>query len=207
MAAQIYDLISCVMDEIGAVGKTSLNETQRYMFRGIDAVMNALNPALRNNGVFVVPEVLEMSREERNGKNGGVLIYSVVKVKYTFYAPDGSSVSAVVMGEGMDSGDKSMNKAMSAAFKYACFQVFCIPTEEMKDSETDSPEPIPKEDTKLTKAEQSVLTALIDPWGKDALSWVCGKFEVKSVADMTGKMYVQITKNLKELKDRYDKRV
>lgn len=170
MAAQIYDLISRVMDEIGAVGKTSRNETQRYMFRGIDAVMNALNPALRTNGVFVVPEVLEMSREERNGKNGGVLIYSVVKVKYTFYAPDGSSVFAVVMGEGMDSGDKSMNKAMSAAFKYACFQVFCIPTEEMKDSETDSPEPIPKEDTKLTKAEQSVLTALIDPWGKDALS-------------------------------------
>lgn len=207
MAAQIYDLISCVMDEIGAVGKTSKNEIQKYMFRGIDAVMNALNPALRSNGVFVVPEVLEMSREERNGKNGGVLIYSVVKVKYTFYAPDGSSVFAVVMGEGMDSGDKSMNKAMSAAFKYACFQVFCIPTEEMKDSEDDSPEPIPRGDTKLTKAEQGVITALIEPWGKDAVSWVCGKFEVASVADMTGKMYIQIAKNLKELKERYDKRV
>ncbi|MFS0844210.1 MAG: ERF family protein [Roseburia hominis] len=30
----------------------------------------------------------------------------------------------------MDSGDKATNKAMSVAFKYACFQVFCIPTEE-----------------------------------------------------------------------------
>ena len=41
----------------------------------------------------------------------------------------------------MDSGDKATNKAMSIAFKYACFQVFCIPTEEMKDPDSDTPDP------------------------------------------------------------------
>ena len=66
-------------------------------------------------------------------QKGGTLIYSICRIKYTFYAEDGSNVSAVVIGEGMDSGDKATNKAMSIAFKYACFQVFCIPTEEMKD--------------------------------------------------------------------------
>ena len=60
-------------------------------------------------------------------------------MKYTFYAEDGSSVSAVVQGEGMDSADKSSNKAMSVAFKYACFQVLCIPTEEMKDPDAETP--------------------------------------------------------------------
>ena len=37
--------------------------------------------------------------------------------------------------------DKSTNKAMAVAFKYACFQVFCIPTEEMKDPDAETPEP------------------------------------------------------------------
>ena len=39
----------------------------------------------------------------------------------------------------MDSGDKASNKALSIAFKYACFQVFCIPTEEMKDPDAETP--------------------------------------------------------------------
>jgi hypothetical protein len=140
----IYESMAAVMEDCGTVAKSSTNEKQRYKYRGIDAVMNALNPALRKHKVFVVPEVQDQEREKRTTQNGGVLIYSTVKVKYTFYAEDGTSVTAVVIGEGMDSGDKSTNKAMSAAFKYACFQAFCIPTEEMRDSEEDSPEPAPR---------------------------------------------------------------
>lgn len=150
----IYEAISRVMEDCGSVGKTSKNTQQGYKYRGIDAVMNALNPALRKNKVFVVPEVLEQSREERTTNKGGLLIYSITKVKYTFYAEDGSSVTATVIGEGMDSGDKSMNKAMSAAFKYALFQTFCIPTEEMIDSEVDSPEPTPKTSQRRSQPPQ-----------------------------------------------------
>lgn len=65
---------------------------------------------------------------------------SICKIKYTFFAEDGSSVYAIVIGEGMDTGDKATNKAMSIAFKYACFQVFCIPTEEMQDPDAERPE-------------------------------------------------------------------
>ncbi len=140
----IFESISAVMKDCGYIAKSEKNPQQGYKFRGIDAVMNALNPALIKNKVFVVPEVLEQTREERHTAKGGLLIYSIVKVKYTFFAEDGSSVQACVVGEGMDSGDKATNKAMSAAFKYACFQTFCIPTEEMRDSEEDSPEPVPR---------------------------------------------------------------
>ena len=154
----IYESMAAVMEDCGIVGKDSKNQQQGYKYRGIDAVMNALNPALRKNRVFVVPEVIEQSREERTTNKGGLLIYSITKVKYTFYAEDGSSVTATVIGEGMDSGDKSMNKAMSAAFKYACFQAFCIPTEEMKDSEEDSPEPAPKAAQKRPQAAQTKRT-------------------------------------------------
>lgn len=139
---KIYEAIIGVMKDVGVVGKNNTNQIQKYKFRGIDDVMNALNPAMIKNHVFVTPTIIEEHREERQTGKGGLLIYSVVKVKYTFYTDDGSSVEATVIGEAMDSGDKSMNKAMSAGFKYACFQVFCIPTEEMHDSEEDSPEPV-----------------------------------------------------------------
>lgn len=140
MDGKIYKQIVKVMEDVGAIGKTDKNEYDKYMFRGIDAVMNALHPAMVKNGIFVIPEVLEHQREERAGKNGTNMMYSLLKVKYTFMADDGSSVEAVVMGEAMDRSDKSTNKAMSAAFKYACFQTFCIPTDEMKDADAESPE-------------------------------------------------------------------
>lgn len=141
MEGQIYKAIIGVMQDIGAVGKNSKNVQQNFMFRGIDAVMNALNPALIKNKVFAVPEMLEQQREERTTKNGANLIYSICKMQYTFYTEDGSNVQAIVTGEGMDSGDKATNKAMAIAYKYACFQVFCIPTEELRDTDSHMEDP------------------------------------------------------------------
>lgn len=151
---KIYQAISDVMADIGAIGKNQKNLQQGFMFRGIDAVMNAINPALIKHKVFVVPEILEQSREERTTAKGALLIYSICKVKYTFYAEDGSSIIAVVVGEGMDSGDKATNKAMSIAFKYACFQVLCIPTEEMKDPDEECHGPEPKDKKPSKPAEK-----------------------------------------------------
>ena len=140
----VFALIGEAMRQIGAVGKDSVNQTQGFKYRGIDAVMNALNPVMAKLGLFIVPEVLEQTREERESvkEYGGkvtktLLKYSILKIKYTVYAPDGSNVSAVVIGEGMDSGDKASNKAMAVGLKYAAFQMFMIPTEEMAQDDPD----------------------------------------------------------------------
>ena len=121
MGEKIYQSIIAVMEDVGAIGKDKKNQTQGFMYRGIDDVMNALNPAFIKNKIFTVPQVLEQHREERTTAKGGLLIYSICKVKYTFYAEDGSSVEVVTIGEGMDSGDKATNKAMAIALKYALF--------------------------------------------------------------------------------------
>lgn len=134
----IYEAISGVISECKSIPKEKKNAQQNFKYRGVDDVMNALQPLLAKYHVFVVPEVLEQCREERESSRGGNLLYSILKVRYTFYAEDGTNVSAIVVGEGMDCADKSSNKAMSAAFKYACFQVFCIPTEDMRDPDADS---------------------------------------------------------------------
>lgn len=136
----IYKKIIDVMKECPAIEKTKRNAQQGFNYRGIDDVQNALAEILPKHGVFYVPEVIESTREERQTGRGGNLIYTVLKVRYTFYAEDGSSVSAIVQSEGMDSGDKASNKAMSAACKYALFQVLNIPTEAQTDPDAESPE-------------------------------------------------------------------
>lgn len=137
----IYEAIGSIMKKGVAIGKDKYNQQQKFSYRGIDDVMNVFQPLMSEAGIFMVPEVLDAKREERQGRSGGNLIYSIMKVRYTFYAEDGSSVSATVIGEGMDSGDKASNKAMAVAMKYAMFQTFCIPTEEMPDPDAETPEP------------------------------------------------------------------
>ena len=156
--AQIHELIGKAMADVGAIGKDSFNSQQKFKYRGIDAVMNALNPVMQKHGLFVTPEVINQVREERQTNNGGRLLYSILTMKYTMYAPDGSSVSATVIGEGMDSGDKASNKAMSVAFKYAMFQLFCIPTEEMIDPDSETP-PESKPEQKQQAHEPAKVTA------------------------------------------------
>lgn len=189
----IYEAINRTMEDVGAIGKTSKNQQQGFMFRGIDAVMNSLNPAMIKNGIFVVPQVLEQTREERQTAKGGNLIYSVCRIKYTFYAQDGSSVEAVVVGEGMDSGDKATNKAMSIAFKYACFQVFCIPTEEMKDPDEESHEVKPKEakETEKKYIDETKQKALVEKCKNSNISVVTllDKCKLKSLAQISEKQF------------------
>lgn len=158
---KIYEAISNVMEDIGAVGKNDVNTTQGFNYRGIDAVMNALNPAMVKHKVFCVPEILEQSREERKSHKGNLLIYSICKIRYRFYTTDGSYVEAVMIGEGMDSGDKATNKAMAIAFKYACFQVFCIPTEEMKDPDSESHE-VQEKDKNLVNPSELISAEMVN---------------------------------------------
>lgn len=137
----IYAGIQMIMDEIGAIGKNKRNQQQGFNFRGIDDVMNVLHPLMAKAKIFIVPTVEEISREERQTARGGTLIYTIAKVVFRFISTvDGSEIVATVYGEAMDSGDKGLNKAMSIAMKYACFQVFCIPTEEMVDPDKETHE-------------------------------------------------------------------
>lgn len=129
------------MQDINAISKGRKNDQQHFMFRGIDDVMNELHPTLAKCGVFVLPNVLEETRTTGKTKNGGDMFYTRLKINFGFYAEDGSHIDAVVIGEAMDTADKASNKALSIGLKYAMLQVFCIPTEDEKDPDAESPQP------------------------------------------------------------------
>ena len=136
----ITKILMAIQREIGAIGKTDVNVQQHFNFRSIDAVYNDLHGLFAKYGVVWIPEVLSEEREERTSKSGGVLITRILRIQYTMLSEDGSYVTTIVRGEGMDSGDKAGNKAMSIAHKYAILQIFTIPTEEQKDPDFDFPE-------------------------------------------------------------------
>jgi len=142
--SKIHELIPVIMGEVGAIAKGRKNAQQGYAFRGIDDAYAAFQPLFAKHGVFVMPTVLKCTREERQTKSGGALIYTCLEVKHVFYAADGTSLECLTIGEAMDSGDKSSNKAMSAAMKYALLEVFCVPTEEDNDTENHSHTPAPR---------------------------------------------------------------
>lgn len=143
----IYAKLLSVAHDVGAVGKDGRNDNQNYNYRRLEDVINAVHRAFTANGVMITSEVIDHRREEKSSKTGGILNYSILTMRFTFYAKeDGSSVQSITVGEGMDSGDKASNKAMSAALKYALGQTLMIPFEvidsELESHETESDEKI-----------------------------------------------------------------
>jgi len=144
----VFKMISEVMAILAkdGISKDRKNTQQGYNFRGIDDVYNALAPAMSSVGLVVLPRVLSREVVERAGKSGGALFYTTVECEFDFVSSqDGSMHTVKTYGEAMDSGDKSTNKAMSAAYKYACMQAFCIPTEGDNDADATTHEVKPKE--------------------------------------------------------------
>ena len=142
---KVYQAINAVQADLARTGiaKDRRNQQQGYQFRGIDDVYAALAPLLAKHGLCILPRVLARTCTERNTARGGALFYTTVEAEFDFVcAEDGSKHTVKTFGEAMDSGDKSTNKAMSAAYKYACLQAFSILTEGDNDADATSHEPV-----------------------------------------------------------------
>lgn len=126
----VTQALAAVMAEVRAVGKNQKHDAPnaKFMFRGVDAVVDAVGPALRTHGVIVVPQLLDVARRDVSTSQGKGSRETCVTVKYVFTGPDGSTLEAIVPGEAMDSGDKGTAKAMSVAFRIALLQALCLPT-------------------------------------------------------------------------------
>lgn len=126
----IVTALAAVMEEVRSVRKGDRNSQQGYLFRGIDAVVNAAGPALRRQGVVVVPLVEEVGYRDVQTSTGKPSRECTVKVRYRFYGPTGDFIDCITPGESLDFGDKGAPKAMSVAFRIALLQALCLPTDD-----------------------------------------------------------------------------
>ena len=126
----VVEALSRVMRDVQSISKDSRNTQQNFNFRGVDAVVNAVGPVLREHGVVVVPVEANFEDERYNTKSGTAMRGVTVTIRFRFYGPKGDYIDACAMGEASDAGDKSIPKAHSVAYRTLLLQALCIPTDE-----------------------------------------------------------------------------
>lgn len=169
---KVYQAINRVQASLAksGIGKDRKNVQQGYAFRGIDDVYNVLSPLLAENGLCILPRMIARTCEERQTAKGGTLFYVTVEAEFDMVcAEDGSKHTVRTFGEAMDSGDKATNKAMSAAYKYAAFQAFAIPTEGDNDADAHTHEAVrpkmqhrPVDGAVVSQERMTVIAAVAD---------------------------------------------
>ena len=134
----IFQALNAVMRDVQAVRKGERNTHGGFNFRGIDAVTNAVGPALREHGVIVTPNVLDAQYDVVHvGQKQTVMSRVVLRIEWTWWGPEGDHITCVTQGEAFDSGDKATAKAHSVAFRTAMLQTLALPTDE-KDPDVDT---------------------------------------------------------------------
>ena len=195
---KVYQAINKVQQQLSVVGiskdRTNLQGAS-YKFRGIDDVYNTLSPMLANNGLCILPRVLKRECVERRSNADKALFYVTVEVEFDLVSSeDGTKHTIKTFGEAMDSGDKATNKAMSAAYKYACFQAFAIPTEGDNDSDSQTHEVKVNAAVSLEEFERQHLQNLRNAAmeGKDALRDAYAKIPKSDIKDAFYKKHGEI---------------
>ena len=153
----IIEALNAVMADVQAVGKNDRNKHANYNFRGIDAVVNAVGPALRKHGVVVVPNVDAVEYADVQTSTGKPANACRVRVTYTFHAGE-SHINSSVVAEAWDHGDKAAPKAMSVAFRTALLQALALPTDE-PDPDSHTYERAAPEPVDLAPLEAAIINA------------------------------------------------
>jgi len=202
---KVYAAINRVQAALAKEGisKDRQNQQQHYSFRGIDDVYNSISALLAENMLVILPRYLKREMIERKSNSGGALFNVVVEGNFQFVsAEDGSSHSVTTFGEAMDSADKATNKAMSAAYKYACLQAFCIPTEGDNDADATThnvepksngngkpptnPTPQTPQKFQQTEAHKKLWDTLFDFYGKNEEATQTALFNLTTYTSKSG---------------------
>jgi hypothetical protein len=136
----IHEAINEVYNRVGYVqkkGKISMGKSGSYTVATEAEFIAAIRPELSDIGIYQHPlnvAVVSNERIESDKIWDGVVTKTyqhrvVIHSIYRFtHVSSGTFVDVESFGEGMDTGDKSFNKAMTGANKYAIRQLFMIET-------------------------------------------------------------------------------
>jgi hypothetical protein len=131
MTVTAAESIALTLQKVKAVGKNERNQQQNFNYRGIDAVVNAVNPVLAEVGGFIVGEALSTEYESFVSAKGTAGTVARLTVRYKWYGTDGGEpVSGVVSSEANDYADKATAKAWSVALRTFLLQTLMLPTDD-----------------------------------------------------------------------------
>lgn len=150
------------------IQKNQENTYDRYKFRGIDDVLNALAPILAKHGVLIIPSMTECELRAVATAKGGTMTHAKAWVDYTIYDAEGDSITHRFCGEAIDRGDKAINKAATAAYKYFLFEALCIPVQGTPDADSESHEA----SGPITQEQAQEIAARLESTGSDVTKFL-----------------------------------
>jgi hypothetical protein len=126
----VYRAISAISASFSRAGiaKAHTNLIDQYQYRSIDDLLNRLAPLLARHRLCILPRVLARECEPVAGERDELLTSVRLQVAFDLVSSrDGSWHTVQSWGEALDASDKGTAKAMSAAYKCAMLEVFCVP--------------------------------------------------------------------------------
>ncbi len=194
----LYQKILNVMKEINAVAKDKVNNFHNYAYTSEAAILKAVREPMIKNGLIAIP-LIEEERVERVDKN------TIVTIKYCLKVIDtdtGEYENVVVIGQGIDTGDKAFYKAITGCNKYALMKLFQIPSiddpeaEEQENDENNEP---------LTEAQRKYIRKLVDQNGieyekvKEFIKRKYGKISSKELTKREASELIELLKEKGDL--------
>ena len=119
--------LASIAKDIGWIEKGGTNDAQKYKFVQESDVVAKLKPALAEAGVIVVPTHRLISVVPFTTARGSQQFLTTIESTFSF--TDGAEfINVQTIGQGADTGDKGVYKAMTGAKKYALLQAFLLAT-------------------------------------------------------------------------------
>lgn len=120
---QVYHSVGYVQKE----GKIAFGGSN-YSYASEADFIKAIRPEFSKVGLSVVPLGMAVVDQQTSGTPERPKYLFTISAQYRISHVDGASVIIQALGQGSDSGDKAIYKAMTGAFKYALRQSFMIET-------------------------------------------------------------------------------
>ena len=141
----LYSKLHAVYQTIEAVTKEGTNQAQGYKYvRAVD-ISRAVRRAFSELGLFLVTSIIRTTvTPQGTTKSGTPMFLTQVDVEFVVIDAEGDTSTGLRfqgVGQGSDTGDKGVYKAITGALKYGLRTLFMIP------DEADDPE-VPRPDEK-----------------------------------------------------------
>ena len=158
----VHQAINAVRRIVGNIGKNA--KASKYSYRGIEAVVNGIAPAMHDVGLIIVGRVVGLEHAPMIGREAWSM--TQMTVEYTVMGPagdvltDGNGKLPSAVGFGADNDDKGPGKARSYAYKTFVGELLLIPTDANLDNEAAPVYVQPPPPPVIDKAQHDKLLAL-----------------------------------------------
>ena len=151
----IYGKIVNVMKEVQYIQKKGFNTHFRYKYATEADVNEKIREEFCKQNVVMTPDIVHSEIREHVNRSGNTEYITKVDMEFTFVDADTGDYFVICSsGEGQDTGDKGIYKAIAGAQKYVLMKLFMIPTGD--DPEAD--ESVDERNTTPAPAGNNVVT-------------------------------------------------